>query len=551
MNKKKPLIVVGVLLVILLAVYLGFAIYFQSHFLFSTTVNGVEASAATVEKVEGLITEQVKGYELTIQEKDDATETINGEEIALAPVFDDSIEQLLDQQNGFAWIASLFKKSDLESKTAVAYDETAMKSTVEALNCMQNQVQPVDAYISDYSQENGYQIVEEIEGSALIEDTLLSVLDEAVTNLKSQVSLVEESCYQMPQITREDENLNNEVAALNTYAGASITYPFGSTSEVLDGNTISQWLSVGEDNTVSINEEAVAEYVSELASNHNTVFHSKSLATSYGTTVTITDGDYGWWIDKEGEKAQLLADITAGNVVERDPVYKQTANSHDGNDYGNTYVEINLTAQHLFYYKDGALVVESDFVSGNVSKGYNTPTGAYGLTYKEQDATLNGENYSTPVSFWMPFCNNVGMHDATWRDDFGGNYYKTTGSHGCINLPYSAAQTIFQGIADGDAVLVYELPGTESEKAKAQDSAAAVKSAISAIGDVTLDSAATITSVRAQYDALSETAKGYVTNYDVLVAAETTLAQLQAQAATDAQMAAGDQTPTDGQNTGN
>ena len=58
------------------------------------------------------------------------------------------------------------------------------------------------------------------------------------------------------------------------------------------------------------------------------------------------------------------------------------------NDYGSTYVEINLTAQHLFYYKDGSLVVESDFVSGNEAKGWATPAGVYPLTYKQKDAVL-------------------------------------------------------------------------------------------------------------------------------------------------------------------
>ena len=57
-----------------------------------------------------------------------------------------------------------------------------------------------------------------------------------------------------------------------------------------------------------------------------------------------------------------------------------TANSHGKNDYGDSYVEINLTAQHMFLYKDGKLVIDSDFVSGNVSKNNATPTGAYGVT---------------------------------------------------------------------------------------------------------------------------------------------------------------------------
>ena len=71
------------------------------------------------------------------------------------------------------------------------------------------------------------------------------------------------------------------------------------------------------------------------------------------------------------------------------------------------------------------MVDESDFVSGCVNKGTTTPRGTYGITYKERDATLNGENYSSPVKYWMPFNGDIGMHDADWRNegDFGGDIY--------------------------------------------------------------------------------------------------------------------------------
>ena len=151
-----------------------------------------------------------------------------------------------------------------------------------------------------------------------------------------------------------------------------------------------------------------------------------------------------------------------------------TANSHGKNDYGDSYVEINLTAQHMFLYKDGKLVIDSDFVSGNVSKNNATPTGAYGVTYTEKNATLRGENYETPVTYWMPFNGDIGMHDLTSRKAFGGDIYKTRGSHGCINLPYAAAKKIYETIDKGYCVLVYNLPGTESDSVKQKEAAAVV-----------------------------------------------------------------------------
>ena len=135
------------------------------------------------------------------------------------------------------------------------------------------------------------------------------------------------------------------------------------------------------------------------------------------------------------------------------------------NDYGNTYVEVNLTAQHLFMYKEGQKILESDFVSGNVSKGYTTPPGLFGLTYKQRDATLKGQGYASPVKFWMPFNGGIGFHDASWRNTFGGTIYKKSGSHGCINMPYAAAKTLFENVYAGIPVICYNLAGTENSQA--------------------------------------------------------------------------------------
>ena len=125
---------------------------------------------------------------------------------------------------------------------------------------------------------------------------------------------------------------------------------------------------------------------------------------------------------------------------------------------------MNLTAQHLFFYKDGQKILESDFVSGNVSKGHTTPPGIFALTYKQRDAVLKGEGYASPVKFWMPFNGGIGFHDASWRSSFGGSIYKTGGSHGCVNMPYAAAKELFENVYAGMPVICYELPGTESSR---------------------------------------------------------------------------------------
>jgi lipoprotein-anchoring transpeptidase ErfK/SrfK len=221
------------------------------------------------------------------------------------------------------------------------------------------------------------------------------------------------------------------------------------------------WISETEKGTVEFDEEMIKAYVKSLASKYNTAYRSHEFKTSYGETITVTTGTYGWLIDQATEREELHDILVSGQSQDREPVYTQTAASHTGNDYGDTYVEVNLSAQHLFFYVDGKLLIETDFVSGNASKGWSTPGGIYPLTYKERNATLRGENYATPVSYWMPFNGNIGLHDSTWRSTYGKNIYKTNGSHGCINLPPSAAETIFENIEKGMPVVCYYLASTE------------------------------------------------------------------------------------------
>lgn len=525
-GKKRAVLILLCVITALAVVYVGFSIFFQSHFCFGTTIDGIKAGGLGVKKVEELIKAEIKDYTLELNQREGNSETISGDSIGIVPVFQGEVEQLLDDQNGFAWIAKLIQKDELKLDKVVSYQENDLEQVLKELSCTQkeNQRKPVNATYSEYKKGAGYELVSADYGTVIDMEALKKAVDEAVKSLEGQLDLEESGCYENPMIGDDNKELLSLIETFNSYTGMTITYDFGDQKEILDGETISTWLS-DKDLKAVVDEEAVSDYVKSLGKKYNTAYKPKTLKTSYGTTVTITNGFYGWRINNADETAQIISDLKEGKSVEREPVYLQTANSHGENDYGDSYVEINLTAQHLFVYDKGKLIVESDFVSGNVAKGHSSPTGAFGLTYKTMNAVLRGEDYETPVTYWMPFAGDVGMHDATWRKSFGGNIYKTGGSHGCINLPPSVAKTIY-GIVDKNyAVLVYTLPGTESKSVQQQD-AAAVVNAINTIGQVTLESETAINNARNLYNALPDSAKGLVTNYGTLTAAEAALAQL-------------------------
>ena len=441
---------------------------YKTCFLPGTIVDGMDVTGKTASEVEDAIMEQLKGYTLTINGREDLSESITGESVGLYAEFDDTLDKAIASQKPMDWGKYRFGKAvnEVNTDALLRYSDDMLNEAVGGLSCMdeENMREPEDAKISDYDSATGsYSIIKEDEGTELLEDKVKEAVATAIMSLAESVDLEEQGCYLAPSVTSEDEALKTACETMNKYVGAKITYKFGDKAETLNGNEIHNWLTVNG-TSVSVSESKAAEYVKNLASTCNTAYKPKTLKTSYGKTVTITTGNYGWKIDQAKETAALVSLIKNGEQTSREPEYSQKAASHSGNDYGNTYVEINLTAQHLYFYANGKLLVESDFVSGNAAKGWSTPAGAYSITYKQRNATLKGQGYATPVSYWMPFNGGIGLHDANWRKTFGGTIYKNGGSHGCVNLPPAVAKTIYENISAGDPVLCYHLDGTESSK---------------------------------------------------------------------------------------
>ena len=464
---------------------------YKTCFLPGTIVDGMDVTGKTAAEVEDAIMEQLKGYKLTINGREDLSESITGEEVGLYAEFDDTLAKAIAAQKPMEWGKYRFGKSvnEVNTDALIRYNDEMLGEAVDSLSCMdkENMREPQDAKISDYT-SGGYTIIKEDEGTELLEDKVKEAVAAAVMSLAESVDLEEQGCYVSPSTTSEDEALKTACETMNKYVGARITYQFGDKSETLSGDEIHNWLTVNG-TSVRINEGKATEYVKKLAASYDTAYKAKSLNTSYGKTVSITGGSYGYKINQAKEAATLVSLIKNGEQTSREPEYSQKGASRTGNDYGNTYVEINLTAQHLYFYVKGKLVVQSDFVSGNAAKGWSTPAGAYSITYKQRNATLKGQGYATPVSYWMPFNGGIGLHDANWRKTFGGTIYKTNGSHGCVNLPPAVAKTIYENISAGDPVLCYHLDGTESASTsgtKKDETAATTAAATTAAPETTV-----------------------------------------------------------------
>ncbi len=201
---------------------------------------------------------------------------------------------------------------------------------------------------------------------------------------------------------------------------------------------------------------------------------TRNYTTPDGSSYTVSGGTYGWNIDGASLADSISSAIESGSAGTIEIPMKQTASvwSPGAADWGSRWIDINLTTQHAKLYDNGSVTWESDIVSGNSAKGYDTPTGVYSidsymtstassgsrvkLISPEVDAEGN-PTYTSYVDYWIPFIGNlVALHDATWRSSFGGTIYQTNGSHGCVNLPASAAASLYSLVKVGDVVVVHD-----------------------------------------------------------------------------------------------
>lgn len=295
-----------------------------------------------------------------------------------------------------------------------------------------------------------------------------SPVQETDSGSKEIVCVIPASIYIPPEKKADDEKLVEKCKIYNEYTDETVTYVFGDKTEKLTFETFMDWLKI-KDGKVSVKEDKVAKYVRKLAEKYETRYMERVFQTSLGGTVSFPPGlnEYGYTILEDLEAAQLAEDILSGKSVEREPVYQYLGAWGDPlylkrsgtDDLAGTYVEVCISAQHMWYYIDGALFIESDVVTGDATLGQDTQTGVFPLAFKESPATLRGgegkNKYTTKVQYWMPFYEGQGLHDAWWKSVFGGSEYLGNGSHGCVNLPPWVAEAVYNNIQPGTAIIIY------------------------------------------------------------------------------------------------
>ena len=475
-KRKKILKICGGVAAAIIALYCLIAFTYQSKFTTGTIINGIDASGMTLDEYTEALKEKVESYVLTMKFRNKKTEKIKGTDVGYTYVADDGAQKLLENQNIFAWARGYFGVTkEYTVKEGCTFDEEKMKELATALPELQfeNMEVPTNAHLgvdetASEGEELAFEIVPETYGTQLIPDTFAAGVIEAAKSGVQEYDVDKADLYVKPTIYSDDQYLKDSIGGFNEFLSTSVTYdlPNGE-HEVLDASVLKNWIAMREDGVQYLNEEIVRDhvnaYVALLAMKVDDVHTNRVLHSTLQGDVAFPSETWGHMIDQETESAALLADIQNHNVTEREPAY--SLNYTYADNFGDTYIEVDIENQTCFYYEDGELLWSSECVTGTGSnEDRETVRGIFSILSKEQGRTLRGPQledgsytYESYVNYWMQFYEGYGIHDATWRDsyEFGGDTYWYAGSHGCVNLPYYAAESLYFMVSRGTYVLVF------------------------------------------------------------------------------------------------
>lgn len=482
---------------------------YKTCFMKGTHINGIDCSDMEPVAVCQLLDSQLAGYALQVLGRDPehpenmaVIGTITPSDVSLQRK-DTSrlVGDIFSKQNPYVWFEMLWKEgSDYQFDQDIVFEPALLASTISGWDACVGTgiIDPQDAYVSEYlPEENAYRVIPDTRGSRMDFGKAQPAIEKALYALETNVDIEDTGCYANAKVRSDDTELNALVDQVNSWLGATINYQWYGTEFTVGREELSHWVSLTE-GVPTLDEESVLEFVRNAKKEYDPKGHTYAFLTSLGQEVKLKVKS-GWVTDAEREGEELIRLIKEGAVTDRRPISSTEDYVFFDGTVGNSYAEVDLTNQHLYFYKEGELVLESDFVSGDVASGHATPEGIFAVTFKERDRILRGPDYESFVHYWMPFYGGYGMHDAMWRRVFGGNIFLDNGSHGCVNLPLKNAEKIFGYVEKGFPVVCYYYPAGKNPKdqvlataGQAQTGDASVQEVVTGGGEQTADGTAAV-----------------------------------------------------------
>ncbi len=429
--------------------------YFGSHFVPGTTVNGMDVSNMDGPTLAATVNDAAEAWQVDITNADGYALTIGASDIDLTVDGKALADAARAETDPTRWVLDMVQPQGIVVDEAVSYDKDKLKAVVDAsVEAYNADAQaPTDAAPSYDEESKAYVVTPEAAGKQLNVEAVEAAADEGANNLEDEVALTDDALVQ-PGVTSDNDKLTSAVDAANKMLALDIPLTVGDKEVAhVTGDLIKGWISFGDDYAVTLDTGAIKKWAKK---------ELKSSAAS-------SDEAHTYGLDADAT-ADAIADAIQNN--KSDPLEVSTkvltdlpAATEGASELGR-HIDVNLTTQYARMYDDDGNVIWSSYiVSGDMGEDRATPTGTYAINgNKAKNQTLIGADededgepdYKSKVTYWMPFIgNDVGLHDASWRSQFGGSIYQYNGSHGCVNLPTDKAAQLYDLTRVGDKVIVH------------------------------------------------------------------------------------------------
>lgn len=452
-------------MLVLLSGFLVLGIYYRNNFPVNTWINGVYCTGKTIEQVNRELVSQTEVSDVVITDAAGREWRIASDTLGLHPDYTAALKTYMKQNATILWTQNMQEPAIVSLEpTQYSWDAEKLEEAFKAFEFVREEGVREKGCSVRFDEETGYYLYDGNIARLNIAKTL-EYIKTCLSKGELSVDLAGENCYEDLEDDAEDVSQRALWGRLEDYFDCEITYDMGTEQILFTPVILSSFLRADENGRLLpdeagqlvIDEERVEQWVDELAEQYNTCGTEREFHASRGDVISVKYSTYGTELDTKAEKKYLEETLTGGKKDPENhiPAYVQEGFVRGLDDIGDTYIEVDMTEQHMYYYVDGELRLETDVVTGNTSRRRGTPEGINFVYNKQRNRVLRGADYATPVKYWMPVKGAVGIHDADWRREFGGEIYKKNGSHGCINTPPEVMAELYDMVEIGTPVIMF------------------------------------------------------------------------------------------------
>ena len=444
--------------------------YFRDKYAPNTWIHGVYCTGMTAEELNREMVSVMNVPEVVVVDANGEEYAYDLKDASLNYDFSEALTTSLNSQKTKGWMAEAGSETILDpGEVVISYAEEKVSEWWNSLPIVKAEAtQPILEMKYD---DDEYKIISTLVGHLDVKKGL-SELVNAISSGVNLVNLKDADCYYDYDMTDAQRETFETWKELKAMEKCSLIYDMGAEQIQFDEKVMNKLIAKDEKGNPLKDEngsyyydlEAADEMIAELCERYHTYGKDRELQTSResGDVVIVPGGNFGTEIDVKAEQEffrEVLSDkmlrvLKSSHV----PKYIHETLVRGLDDIGGTYIEVDMTEQTIYFYKDGELMVTSGVVTGNLKTKHGTPEGVFCIQGKYKNRILRGPGYASFVRRWMPVYKGIGLHDANWRkkSEFGGETYKRNGSHGCVNMPDETTDIIFEQAEIGTPVLIFK-----------------------------------------------------------------------------------------------